>query len=127
MDYTKLKSGSDIRGNAIALAGQSVELTDEIVSRIAAAFAAWLKQKKKDNGKIAVGHDSRLSADRISAAVKGALTSAGCTVLDCGLCSTPSMFMMTQYPETDCGGSIMITASHHPFQKNGLKFFTKDG
>ncbi len=126
MDLLKLKSGSDIRGNAVETPGQPVELTDEIVGRIAGAFAGWLK-RRGGGAKIAVGHDSRISADRIGGEVKRALIYAGCTVCDCGLCSTPSMFMMTQYPETQCGGSIMITASHHPFNKNGLKFFTRAG
>ena len=63
--------------------------------------------------------------DRISAAVASALTAAGITVYDCGLASTPSMFMATL--DLPCDGSVQITASHHPFNRNGLKFFTKDG
>ena len=43
------------------------------------------------------------------------------------MASTPSMFMSTVFPETSMDGSIMITASHLPYNRNGLKFFTKKG
>ena len=46
-------------------------------------------------------------------------------VLNCHLASTPSMFMTTV--DLHCPGAIQITASHHPFNRNGLKFFTRDG
>ena len=46
-------------------------------------------------------------------------------MMDCGLASTPSMFMITV--DLPCDGSIQITASHHPYDRNGLKFFTRDG
>ncbi len=46
-------------------------------------------------------------------------------MLDCGLASTPSMFMTTV--DLDCDGAVQITASHHPFNRNGLKFFTREG
>ena len=45
--------------------------------------------------------------------------------MDCGLASTPSMFMTTV--DLPCDGAIQITASHHPYDRNGLKFFTRDG
>ena len=41
--------------------------------------------------------------------------------------ATPSMFCSTIYPETDFDGSVMITASHLPKERNGLKFFDKTG
>lgn len=120
MELMRLKSGTDVRGAA------DTDLTDEAVSAIVMAFAVTLKRSKPDV-KVAVGHDSRLSAERITAAVVAALKKAGCEIYACGLCSTPSMFMMTKYPSTDCDGAVMVTASHHPSDKNGLKFFTKKG
>ncbi len=128
MQLKHLKSGSDVRGTAIELANDPVTLTDEAVSAIASAFVIWLSDKKgKPDLKIAVGHDSRLSAERIENAVVSALKGCGTDIYLCGLCSTPSMFMMTKYPDVKVDGSIMITASHHPYNKNGLKFFTEDG
>ncbi len=46
---------------------------------------------------------------------------------DCGLASTPAMFMSTVFENHLCDGSIMLTASHLPFNRNGLKFFICEG
>ena len=128
MDYSFLKSGTDVRGIASDLGGKAVELSDTAVYDITAAFAVWCVNKfsKPSNElSIAIGHDSRITADRISDAVKKALVNSGVTVLDCGLASTPAMFMTTVDLHTDA--AIQITASHHPFDRNGLKFFTRAG
>lgn len=129
MDFIKLKSGTDIRGVASeGIAGQSVDLTNEVVEQIAAGFLCWCEThlcKSASALTIAVGHDSRISADRISGCLQRIFVRHGCTVLDCGLASTPSMFMAIIGIPCDC--SVQITASHHPFNRNGLKFFTKDG
>ena len=126
-DLLKFKSGSDIRGTAAeGVEGQPIELTDERVSRMAKGFFVWLK--KRNEGKklvISLGHDSRISAPRLSACVKQALVESGAEVIFTGLSSTPAMFMTTQL--LGCDGAIQLTASHHPFNKNGLKFFSKNG
>lgn len=127
MDLKSLLSGSDIRGNAVAYDGKEIELTDEVVYSITKAFAYWLSAKVKSKMTIAVGHDSRISANRIETQVIKALQESGCIVLQCGLCSTPSMFMMTKHKKVQAHGAIMITASHHPYYKNGLKFFDSQG
>ena len=123
--WKHLKSGTDIRGVALdGVPGQAVELTDEVVGRIAAAFAVWLTEKAGKPGEeltISLGRDSRLSGPRLRDAVIRALTAAGVTVLDCGLASTPAMFMTTVDLHTDA--AVQLTASHHPFHRNGLKFF----
>lgn len=128
MDYSFLKSGTDVRGIASDLGGKAVELTDCAVYDITAAFAVWCVNrfnKPANELKIAVGHDSRITADRISGGVIKVLSNAGITVLDCGLASTPAMFMTTVDLHTDA--AIQITASHHPFDRNGLKFFIGTG
>ncbi len=128
MDYMFLKSGTDVRGIASDLGGKAVELTDKAVYDISAAFAVWCVNKFSKGANelsIALGHDSRITADRISKQVKSALVAAGVTVLDCGLASTPAMFMTTVDLHTDA--AIQITASHHPFDRNGLKFFIGTG
>lgn len=125
-NYKKLKSGTDIRGVAVETANSSVELTDKAVYDLTSGFSAWLKKRGlKNENKIAVGHDSRISAERIKAKVIEALTDNGFNVIDCGLASTPAMFMTTV--DLDCEASVQITASHHPYDRNGLKFFTKCG
>ena len=126
MDYSKFKSGSDIRGYALGDETNPLYMSDEMVMRSAAAFADWLKAKtEKDDIFVSVGHDSRLSAERIKNAVVRALTSNGVRVADCSLSSTPAMFMTTV--EMGCDGAVQITASHHPKDRNGFKFFTRNG
>lgn len=126
-ELLKFKSGSDIRGTAAeGVEGQPIELTDERVDRMAKGFYLWLSKRNPDKKlKISLGHDSRISAPRLSACVKKALTECGAEVVFTGLSSTPAMFMTTQV--IDCDGAIQLTASHHPFNKNGLKFFAKNG
>jgi phosphomannomutase len=127
--WKQFKSGTDIRGVASdGVAGEEVNLTDENIEKMTAGFVLWLSAFAKKSGSglmVAVGHDSRISAQRIKAAVIRALMDAGVQVLDCGLASTPSMFMTTV--DLGCDGSVQITASHHPFNRNGLKFFTRNG
>lgn len=123
----KLKSGTDIRGVAVETETEKIELTDEVVEKICTAFVIWLRKKEnKEDIKIAVGHDSRISAERIKKAVFKAFTAEGATVYDCGLASTPSMFMSIVL-DIKADASLEITASHHPYQRNGLKFFTRNG
>lgn len=125
MNLSYLKSGTDIRGVAV---GPDLQLTDEIIERIALAFLSIIKDRTEKEYKditICVGHDSRISADRIKNALMRAFSSKGVKTYDCGLSSTPSMF--TVCLDTGCDASVQITASHHPYDKNGLKFFTKNG
>ncbi len=129
--YLKLQNGSDVRGVALeGIEGERVNLTPEIAMHIAAAFAEYLGEtcgKAQEELKISVGHDSRLSANALKAGVLQGIQKQGCQPVDCSLASTPSMFMSTVLPEVNCDGAIMITASHLPFNRNGLKFFTKGG
>ena len=128
MDYSFLKSGTDIRGIASDLGGKTVELTNEAVLDISSAFVSFVVNrlnKPSNELKISLGHDSRITADRICERVKTSLVKAGVTVIDCSLASTPAMFMTTV--DLGCDAAIQITASHHPFDRNGLKFFLPTG
>lgn len=127
--WKSLKSGTDIRGVATeGVEGENVNITPEVVQRIVNGFAVWLSDKLDKDYKeltVSVGRDSRISGPAILEVVTKTLSGAGITVLNCGLASTPSMFMTTV--DLDCDGAVQITASHHPFNRNGLKFFTRDG
>lgn len=124
-DYCKLKSGTDIRGKAM---GDDAVLTADAVRDFARAFALWLtKRTGKERCKIAIGRDSRLTGGMFADAIISALRPAGQDIIDCGLFSTPAAYTVTQLPSVMADGSIMITASHHPKEINGLKFFTADG
>lgn len=127
-EYGKLKSGTDIRGRAIASEDKPAVLTEQAVRDIAGAFALWIiKHVGKTRTKIAIGRDSRVTGEAFARAIISELKFAGLELYDCGMISTPAAFMMTQFPSVSADGSIMITASHHPMDINGLKFFTKAG
>ena len=129
MDYTQLKSGTDIRGVAVdGVEGQPVTLTDAAVEAILASFLMWCKRHlglSAHGLRVAVGRDSRVSGPRIVQAIQRVLLRYGAAGLDCGLASTPSMFLATL--DLDCPCAVQVTASHHPYYRNGLKFFTKEG
>ena len=129
MELRHLKSGTDVRGTAVNPDDpQKVDLTDEAVKRITASFVVFLAEKlgkKKESLVISVGHDSRISAERLKSDVIDALSSFGLEIKDCALASTPAMFMTTKM--LGCDGAVQITASHHPWDRNGLKFFTLEG
>ncbi|XP_008791549.1 phosphoglucomutase-like isoform X2 [Phoenix dactylifera] len=136
VDFLKLQNGSDIRGVAVAgVVGEPVSLTEPVAEAIAAAFADWLLVKKKPAEskrlRVSIGHDSRISAQKLQDAVSRGICSAGVDVIQYGLASTPAMFSstLTENESILCpvDGSIMITASHLPYNRNGFKFFTNAG
>lgn len=126
--YKSLKSGSDIRGIAVQTEDGDVTLTIEAINDITKAFLKWLSDKTgKTSLNIAVGNDVRISSDAVYSAVQKAVVESGCNLFYCGVSTTPSMFVLLKESDWGCDASIMITASHLPFDRNGLKFFTPDG
>ena len=129
MDYKKLQNGSDIRGVALeGIEGQHINLTEEVCRNIGRGFALWLVEKTgKTDLRVAVGRDSRLSGPQLGAWLCQAMVEQGLNVTDFGMASTPAMFMSTVTEGHNYDGSVMITASHLPFNRNGFKFFTCNG
>ena len=129
MDYKKLQNGSDIRGVAMeGVEGQPVNLTYPVVRNIAAAFVVYLQERLgKQQLRLSVGRDSRLSGPDMLSAVKEGVLSMGAELTDFSLASTPAMFMSTVTEGYGFDGAMMLTASHLPWNRNGIKFFTKDG
>lgn len=129
MDYKKLQNGSDIRGVALeGIEGQHINLTQQACCDIGRGFALWLRDRLgKDELRVAVGRDSRLSGETLSGWLCGAMAQQGIQVTDIGMASTPAMFMSTVAGDKPYDASVMITASHLPYNRNGFKFFTKDG
>lgn len=125
----KLQNGSDIRGIAVyGVQGENVNLTMIEARKITAAFGQWLKEKTgKENITVAIGRDTRISGEELMEGAIEGLDFSGAKVYDFGIASTPSMFMCIVDEELCCDGSIMITASHLPYNRNGMKFFTRDG
>ena len=126
--FSTVQNGNDVRGAAIATETEKLMLTAPIVYYIAQSFAAFLAEKcgkELSDLRIGVGHDSRVTAEKIKQACLAGLS--GSKVYDCGLITTPAMFQSTVLPDSNFDGAVMITASHLPFNRNGMKFFTKDG
>jgi len=130
-DWKKLQNGSDIRGVAIdSNPDEKVNLTKEKACTLGKAFTIWLSETK---GKIinelnlAIGTDSRLSGPKLKNSAIEGITCLGACVGDCAISSTPAMFMSCVLPGFEFDGSIMITASHLPSNRNGMKFFTNKG
>ena len=131
MDLMKLQNGSDVRGVAIeGVEGENVNLTPQIAKQIGCAYVSWLAKKLDVDAtalRLGVGRDSRVTGPALAEALIEGMISAGATVVDCGMATTPAMFMSIVFPETNFNGSAMITASHLPFNRNGIKFFDIDG
>ncbi|KAJ8770077.1 hypothetical protein K2173_010122 [Erythroxylum novogranatense] len=131
----RLQNGSDVRGVALeGEKGRSVDLTPPAVEAIAESFGEWVingLEKERGRGvedvKVSLGRDPRVSGGSLSVAVFAGLARAGCLVFDMGLATTPACFMSTILPPFSYDASIMMTASHLPYTRNGLKFFTKKG
>ena len=95
-------------------------LTPELLVNLGQAFGTWA-----DSGKVVVGRDTRASGDMVKHAVFSGLLSAGCRIVDVGVCGTPSAAMMIKKLGAD--GGIVISASHNTIEWNALKFFRSDG
>lgn len=127
MDWISLKSGSDVRGKAC---GENALITPDVARALGMAFAEKLaaeKGKKTEEIYVAIGRDSRITGPELLAATADGISRTGANVFDFDLCTTPAMFMAIITPGFEPDGSIMITASHHPWDRNGLKFFTERG
>ncbi len=127
IDYQALKSGTDIRDCAL---GENAVLTNEVALCIGGAFITWLSEKtgKYPQGlTVAIGRDSRLTGGTLLAACAEGMARAGAQVWDYGLCTTPAMYMSLLTKGFEADASVMVTASHHPSDRNGFKFFLPQG
>jgi phosphomannomutase len=130
-NWQKLQNGSDMRGVALeGVKNEAVNLTPDVTAILGKAFVCWLAEKLDKTATeliISVGRDSRLSGPVLMEALRLGMGEMGSRVYDFDLASTPAMFVSTIHPDFACDGAIMLTASHLPFNRNGLKFFTKKG
>ena len=127
MDWQSLKSGSDVRGVAM---GEHPVLTERIAKCLGMAFARFTAEKcgkPVSQVTIAIGRDSRVTGPALADAAAEGISRAGASVMNFGMCTTPAMYMSIITPGYQPDGSIMVTASHLPPERNGLKFFLADG
>jgi len=96
------------------------DLTLEAVKAIGRAYAVYLKKGvSKEQPRITIGYDARLSSPIISDGLTEVLTASGVDVVEIGICPTPVQYFSMRHLNTD--GGIMITGSHNPAEFNGLK------
>jgi len=125
--FKRLQNGSDIRGIALeGIPGEPVTLYPGAAHFIGHAFAKWLAAKTPGQPvRVSVGRDPRLSGQLVESAFVSGLVSGGADVEVFGLATTPCMFYSIL--AEGYSGAVMITASHMPWNANGLKFFTAAG
>lgn len=117
----KIAFGTDgIRGKANEKA-----LTPENITIIGMATGSYFHNPAKKRQLAVIGKDTRLSGYLIEPALTAGLISVGIDVLLVGPMPTPAVSMLTKSLRADFG--IMISASHNPYQDNGIKIFGPDG
>jgi len=116
---TRKYFGTDgIRGRANAA------ITPELALKVGQA-AGLIFQRGEHRHRIVIGKDTRLSGYMIEYAMVGGFTSVGMDVLLLGPMPTPAVAMLTRSMRADLG--VMISASHNPYDDNGIKLFGPDG
>jgi len=121
---TLIKSISGIRGTIGGTIGENLTPIDAV--KFAAAYGAWLKEnRKKENYKVVVGRDARISGKMIQSLVMQTLVGQGIHVVDLGLSTTPTVEVAVPMEHAD--GGIILTASHNPKQWNALKLLNEKG
>ncbi|MCH5300126.1 MAG: phosphoglucosamine mutase [Ruminococcus sp.] len=101
------------------------QLTPELAMNIGRAAAMVLINDEVKNPTILIGKDTRLSGDMLEGALIAGLCSVGANVKLLGVVPTPAVaYLITKY-KADAG--IMISASHNPFEFNGIKIFSYEG
>lgn len=101
-------------------------LTPEMVQKIGLAYGTYLNAKfPEKKHTVVIGEDTRLSSDMIKSAFISGLTATGVDVIDVGIVPTPAISFFVEKGEFS--GGVMISASHNPYEYNGLKFFNQEG
>ena len=119
MTRAEPRFGTDgVRGIANA------ELTAELALKLGKA-AAYVLGKHLDERHIIVGRDTRLSGDMLESALNAGMASMGALVTNIGIAPTPAVSLITVL--TGSAAGAVISASHNPFEDNGIKFFGANG
>ncbi len=121
---TLIKSISGIRGTIGGAVGTNLTPIDTV--KFAAAYGTWIKQQRsKDNYRVVVGRDARISGGMVQNLVMNTLIGLGIDVIDLDLSTTPTVEIAVPLEKAD--GGIILTASHNPKQWNALKLLDQNG
>lgn len=102
----------------------NAELTPELAFNLGKAGAHVLRKENK-RPVIVIGKDTRISGDMLENALTAGILAVGGNVIKAGVIPTPAVAYLVKYYQADAG--IVISASHNPFEYNGIKFFNGDG
>ncbi len=100
-------------------------LTAELAYRVGQAVTMVLYEEKGEMPLITIGMDTRISSDMLESAMIAGITSVGGSVMPLGTIPTPAVAYLTILVEADAG--VVISASHNPFEHNGIKVFNGQG
>ena len=99
-------------------------MTAEMALRLGQAVAQKFRRARR-GGRIVIGKDTRLSGYMLESALQAGIVSAGADVMLVGPLPTPGIAFITSSMRADAG--VVISASHNPYQDNGIKIFAADG
>ncbi|RIL04726.1 MAG: phosphoglucosamine mutase [Proteobacteria bacterium] len=100
-------------------------MTAEMALALGQAVSVVFRRRGGERHKIIIGKDTRLSGYMFENALVAGICSMGVDVLQVGPIPTPGMAFLTV--DMRCDAGVMISASHNPYQDNGIKFFSHDG
>lgn len=103
----------------------NTELTPELVYKVAKAGAYVFSKHTNHTSLILIGKDTRLSGDLIESSMTAGFLSYGANVIHLGVMPTPAVAYLTRELKADA--SVVISASHNPYEYNGIKFFSNKG
>jgi phosphoglucosamine mutase len=118
LNLARLFGTDGVRGKA------NTELTPELAFKLGKA-GAYVLGKGQEKAKIVIGKDTRISGDMLEAALAAGICSMGVDVLKAGVLPTPGIAFLTRTLEASAG--VVISASHNPYEDNGIKFFAGSG
>ncbi len=98
-------------------------MTAEVAFNLGRSIGYYHRNQKNKN--ILIGKDTRISGDMIEAALTAGLCSSGINILKAGIITTPAVAYLTNFYQAIMG--IVISASHNPYQDNGIKIFQGNG
>ncbi|MGI9592762.1 MAG: phosphoglucosamine mutase, partial [Myxococcota bacterium] len=100
-------------------------MTAEVALALGQAIAFVFGGGGPERPRVIIGKDTRLSGSLFEDALAAGICSMGADVLQVGPMPTPAMAFLTA--DMRCDAGVMISASHNPYQDNGIKFFSRDG
>jgi phosphoglucosamine mutase len=100
-------------------------MTPEVALALGRAIAHVFQGHHGERRQILIGKDTRLSGYMFEDALAAGICSMGVNVIQVGPVPTPALAFLTR--DMRCNAGVMITASHNPYQDNGIKFFAADG